>query len=99
MKKVEGITKDLKATERFVDETSVILNKLCDWKIAQTVSQHSPRREDVLAELEKFKNIALRAEKDGIINEFFVQAQARNVIEAFKMLSDIVPELNKLQWR
>ena len=97
MKNLEGMMKNFKAMERFVGETSVILNKLCDWKLAQTISDNPPTKEEVLAEFEKFKNISLRAKKNGIINEFFVQAQARNVIEAFKMLSDIVPELKKLQ--
>ena len=97
MQSVEEMMKDLKAMERFVNETSVILNKLCDWKLAQTISNNPPKKEDILAEFEKFKNISLKAKKDGIINEFFVQSQARNVIEAFKMLSDIAPELKKLQ--
>lgn len=97
MKNVEGMMNALKAMERFVDETNVILNKLCDWKLDSTFLQKTPNREEVLAELEKFKKLSLQAKEDGIIQEFFVQAQARNVIEAFKMLSDIAPELKTLQ--
>ena len=93
MKNVEGIMKDLRAIERFVDETNVIIDKLCDWKLAQIISQNPPKKEDVLAELEKFQIISSKAKKDGIINGFLVQAQIINVIEAFKLLSDIAPEL------
>ena len=94
---VEGMIRNLKAMERFVDGTSVIIDKLCDWKLDSIILQKMPTREEVLAELKKFKVLSLQAKKDGIIDEPFIQGQGRNVVETFKMLSDIVPELSKLQ--
>lgn len=94
---VEKVMQYFKATERFVDETSLIIDKLCEWRLATTISSEQPSREEVLAELEKFKNLSLQAKKDGIVEDFFAQTQARTVIQVFKMFSDIVPELSKLQ--
>lgn len=97
MQNIEELTKRLKATERFADETSRIIDKLCSWQLDSVCLQKIPTKEEILLEFQNFTKLSLQAKKDGITDSYLVYKLGRNVIEAFKMFQDTVPEFKSLQ--
>lgn len=79
-------------TLQFVEETQKILITIL--KYAQT---RKVTRNQVAKEFEKFAQLSEKAKKDGIDNMDMVYSQGRVCIEAFKLLSDVYPELKALK--
>lgn len=91
-----NILERIKKEKRFVEETSVILDKLFVMQIERVATNQDPPKEILLDEFHKFTHLAQQGKIDGISSGFLFQRQDRNLIEAFKFFDDIVPGFKAL---
>ena len=91
------IIRRIKKQNEFVEETSVIVDKLLDWKLECLVTNKKPSREAIEHEYFKFFKLAQKGKEDGIADGYLFYKQGRVVIEAFKLFEDVVPEFERLK--
>lgn len=87
----------LEKQKEFVEETSVILDKLLNWQLKRIAMHQNPPREMIEKELLKFFDLVNKGVEDGIADGIFFYERGRTLIEAFKFFEDVVPELKTLK--
>ena len=92
-----NIFERLKKETEFVEKTSVIRDKLCNWKLEYVTTHQKPSREIILSEWFKFIELSEKGKKDGIADGYFFYEQGRILIEAFKLFEDVVPEFKQIK--